>query len=240
MDINKIYNEDCLLTMSNMPNDYVDITVTSPPYNTGGQNAQTGRNRKLYDNYKDNLSDDEYYNFIKTTINELLRVTKNYVFFNFQLLTKNKSTYLKIIGEYNENIKDVFIWKKSLAIAQVVKGKLATGYEIVLILGKNNSMIYKHNNFPSNNYVPNIKSFKKEENFHKINNATMPISMAEYFIHYFSKENEIVYDPFMGIGTTACASVKQNRNYIGSEISQNYCELANKRIRPYVNQLTIF
>lgn len=225
--------------MSRMEDNFVDIVVTSPPYNTGGQNAQTGRNRKLYDEYNDNMTNDEYIEFIRKTINELIRVTKYYVFFNFQLLTNNKSVFLKIIGEYNDNIKDVFIWKKQ-AVSQVVRGKMATGFEFVLILSKDNSMKYEYNNFPENNYVPNIKEFKKSENFHNINTATMPLSMAEYFIYYFSKEGDIVYDPFMGTGTTACAAVKNKRKYIGSEISQNYIELANKRIKNHVSQQKLF
>lgn len=239
MKINKIYNEDCFETMKRMEDNFIDITITSPPYNTGGQNAQTGRNRKLYNEYKDNLSDEEYYDFIKNVINELLRVTKHYVFFNFQILTKNKSCYLKLMGEFSDNIKDVFIWKKQ-AIAQVVKGKMATGFEIVLILGKDNEMKYPYNNFPQNNYVPNIQSFKKTQTFHKINNATMPVTMADYFIYYFSKEGDLIYDCFAGMGTTACASVKNNRNYIGSEITKEYIELSNKRLAKYKNQTKLF
>ena len=239
MVINKIYNENCLDTMAKMKDDFVDISLTSPPYNTGGQNAQTGRNRKLYNEYKDNLSDEEYYNFIKNVINELLRVSKHYVFFNFQILTKNKSCYLKLMGEFSENIKDVFIWKKH-AISQVVKGKMATGFEIVLILGKDNEMKFPYNNFPQNNYVPNIQSFKKSQTFHKINNATMPITMAEYFIFYFSKQEDLVYDPFMGMGTTAYASIKNKRNWIGSEISKEYINLSYERFKPLLNQTKLF
>tara|TARA_R100001244_G_C5147056_1_gene128959 strand:+ start:228 stop:947 length:720 start_codon:yes stop_codon:yes gene_type:complete len=239
MKTNKIHNENCLVTMSKMDDDFVDIAVTSPPYNTGGQNAQTGRNRKLYDEYKDDLSDEEYYYFIKNTITELIRVTKYYVFFNFQILTKNKSCYLKLMGEIHENIKDVFIWKKQ-AISQIVKGKMATGYEIVLIIGKDNEMKYPYNNFPQNNYVPNIQSFKKTQTFHKINNATMPVSMAEYFIFYFSKDNDLVYDPFMGMGTTACAAIKNNRRWIGSEISEDYIKLSYERFHPLLNQTKLF
>lgn len=222
-----------------MPDNFVDIVVTSPPYNTGGQNAQTGRNRKLYDKYNDNMTEDEYIEFIRKTINELIRITKYYVFFNFQILTNNKSVFLKIIGEFNENIKDVFIWKKQ-AISQVVKGKMATGFEFVLIFGKDNLMKFEYNNFPDNNYVPNIQEFKKSENFHKINTATMPLSMAEYFIYYFCKDGDVVYDPFMGTGTTACAAIKNKRNYIGSEISQNYVDFSHKRLKQYLDQQTLF
>lgn len=239
MEFNKIYNEDCLNTMARMKDGAVDIAVTSPPYNTGGTNAQTGRNRKLYDSYKDDMSEEEYYNFIKTVINELLRVTKHYIFFNFQILTKNKKTYLKLIGEFSENIKDVFIWSKT-PICQVVKGKLSTGYEIVLILGKEDSMQYLYNNFPNNNYVPNIQSFKKDKHFHKTNTATMPLSMAKYFIHYFSKDNDIVYDPFSGLGTTAIAAYEEGRKFIGSEISKKYVDFSYDRLKPILNQTKLF
>tara|TARA_R100000306_G_C4360731_1_gene135128 strand:- start:169 stop:891 length:723 start_codon:yes stop_codon:yes gene_type:complete len=240
MEINKIYNEDCLETMKRMENDFVDLTITSPPYNTGGQNAQTGRNRKVYNDFKDNLSNEEYYNFIKNNINELLRVTKHYIFFNFQCLTNNKEIYYKIIGEFSDKIKDVFIWKKQ-AVSQIVKGKMATGYEFVIILSKNdNKMSFEYNNFPENNYVPNIKKFIKKEYFHNYNNATMPLKLAEYFILNFSKNNDLIYDCFSGMGTTACASIKNDRNFIGSEISKEYIDLSNKRLVPYLIQTKLF
>ena len=242
MELNKIYNEDCLKTMARMPNNFVDMTITSPPYNTGGQNARTGKTRKIYDEYQDNLSDNDYKNFIINVLDELLRVTKHYIFFNFQILTKNKSIYLDIISKYNKNIKDIFIWQKT-PIAQIVKGKLATGYELVLILGKDNSMIYNYHNFPKNNYVPNIYNFKKKKNesgIKNLNTATMPIQMCDYFIINFTKENDIVYDCFMGTGTTAISSVKNDRKYIGSEISKKYINTSCKRLNIYKNQTKLF
>ena len=140
MKINKIYNEDCFDTMKQMKNDFVDITITSPPYNTGGISLCVG---DFYKEYKDNLTNDEYYNFIKKNINELLRVTKHYVFYNFQFLSNNKNIYFNIIGEFSHKIKDVFIWEKASAVAQINKGKMATGFEVVLILSKNNNNAHK-------------------------------------------------------------------------------------------------
>lgn len=233
MKVNKIYNEDCLETMSKMTNDFVDFVITSPPYNTGGQNARTGKNRKIYTEYKDNLTDEEYFAFLTNVINEAIRVTKHYVFFNFQILTNNKSVMLKLFSVYSENIKDIFIWKKQ-AVSQVVKGKMATGYEFVIILGKDNLMTFPYNNFPANNYVPNIKDIRKkkgESGIKNLNTATMPIALAEYFVIHFTKENDTIYDCFMGTGTTAIASVINKRKYIGSEISKKYCEIVEKRIK---------
>tara|TARA_R110001599_G_scaffold352210_1_gene586302 strand:- start:711 stop:1418 length:708 start_codon:yes stop_codon:yes gene_type:complete len=235
MKINKIYNEDCFETMKRMEDNFIDITITSPPYNTGGKSLSTG---EFYKDYKDNLSKDEYFNFIKNNIKELLRISKHYVFYNFQFLTNNKNIYYKLIGEFSNNIKDVFIWHKQ-ALSQINKGKMATGYEVVLILSNNNNMIFDYNNFPENNYVPNIKKFNKLESF-KGHGATMPLQMADYFIMNFSKKGDLIYDCFSGMGTTACAAVKNDRNYIGSEITKEYIELSNKRLSLYKNQTKLF
>ena len=50
-------------------------------------------------------------------------------------------------------------------------------------------------------------------------------------IKNFTKENDIIYDPFMGTGTTAVVAKSMNRFYIGSEISKEYCDIANKKIK---------
>ena len=235
MEINKIYNEDCLKFMSKIDDDFFDITITSPPYNTGGQSLEVGN---FYKEYKDNLSEFEYYKWIKKIIQELIRTNKYYVFFNFQFLSNNKKTYYKLIGEFSENIKDIFIWHKH-SLSQIVKGKLATGYEIVLILGKDDKMNFAYNNFPNNNYVPNIQKWNKKESF-KGHGATMPIQMSNYFIEYFSKEGDLVYDCFSGLGTTACSAAKLKRNFIGTEITQEYIDQSYKRLTPYLTQTSLF
>ena len=58
MQLNKIYNEDCLEFMSKIQNDFFDLTITSPPYNTGGKSLEVGN---FYKEYKDNLPEIEYY-----------------------------------------------------------------------------------------------------------------------------------------------------------------------------------
>ena len=60
--------------------------------------------------------------------------------------------------------------------------------------------------------------------------APYPIELVERFINLYSYEKDLILDPFIGSGTTAIAANNLNRNYIGYEISEDYCELANKRI----------
>ena len=235
MELNIIHNADCLQFMSNLDDNCIDLSLTSPPYNTGGQSFTVG---DFYKDYKDNLSENEYQNFIYGVVNELLRITKHYVVFNFQILSGNKRTYLQFFSDYKNNIKDIAIWNKQ-AVAQINKGKMATGYEFVVIMGKDDKMIFEYNNFPDNNYVPNIKTWYKKESI-KGHGATMPIEMAQYFIEYFSKKGDIVFDPFMGTGTTAIASIKQGRNYLGTEITKEYIEIAKQRLKPYEMQTSLF
>ena len=70
--------------------------------------------------------------------------------------------------------------------------------------------------------------------------AIFPEKLAADHIHSWSNEGDLVYDPFLGSGTTAKEAIKQNRNWIGSEISSEYVELANKRLEPYLAQETLF
>jgi len=56
----------------------------------------------------------------------------------------------------------------------------------------------------------------------------------------YAKPNSLVYDPFMGTGTTAVACVIDGHDYIGSEISDKQCEYAQKRINPYISQTSLF
>ena len=98
MEINKIYCEDCLETMARMPDGFVDISITSPPYNLG--NSRVSDSNFVYDCINDNLDLQEYFDLTKKWIDELLRVTKHHVFWNIQELTGNKGIIKFILNNY--------------------------------------------------------------------------------------------------------------------------------------------
>lgn len=70
--------------------------------------------------------------------------------------------------------------------------------------------------------------------------AIFPEALARDHILSWSNELDTVYDPFMGSGTVAKMCIKTNRNYVGSEISKEYCELAERRLKPYIEQEDMF
>jgi site-specific DNA-methyltransferase (adenine-specific) len=229
MKLNKIHNMDCLEGMKLMKDNSVDICITSPPYNISDNK---------YEEYKDNLSDDDYVKFLIEVIDEMLRVSKYYVFFNIQVLKKNKKSMDKLFSYlYSKGIiKQEFIWAKRNPVS-LPTPLVANGFEKIFCLTKddNNNLYYKNCNYNRANYVSSciIKPVNNENNNTSIHKATFPSWLPEFFIKNFTKENMIVLDPFMGLATTAMASKKLNRKYIGFELSKKYCDVSNEKIRQY-------
>ena len=102
----------------------------------------------------------------------------------------------------------------------------------MFLFGEDNSMIFKDNNFPQNNYVPNIQTwYKKGKESRDEHHATFPSSLPKYFILHFTKPNDLILDPFLGSGTTAVACKELGRRCIGIEINSTYCDIAIKRLK---------
>jgi len=239
LELNKIYFESNLETMKRMPNNFVDYVLTSPPYNVG-YNQMNGNNTKKYKEFSDNTN--EYFEEQKTLILELLRVTKKHIFYNTQMLGNNKVDLLKLLGFFSHKIKDIIIWKKK-AIPHIEQGIFNSSFEFIIIFSNDRPEKKKF-------YDANFKQGSQSNVFEILNShsnpfasqhkAIMPLDIPRYFMINFGKENDIWYDPYMGTGTTAVASIEEKRNWIGSEISQEYVDLANKRLKPYLDQTTLF
>ena len=237
IEVNKIYCMDALELLKQMPNQSVDLIITSPPYNTGNKSLGYHPNSKtgdcFYDEYEDNIDESSYYNLIFNSIKECIRVSR-YTCWNMQLLSNNKDVILRILFDFKENLKDIFIWKKQ-AVSQIIEGRLAKGYEFVFIFGQDKNMTFEYKDFPNNKYVPNIETWYKKKAIPE-HHATFPIELPRYFIKNLTKEGDLVLDIFIGSGTTAVASKQLNRKYMGCDISQKYVDIANKRLL----QKTIF
>lgn len=246
LETNKVYNEDCLSLMELMPDDFCNITVTSPPYNFNlrihyGQYRKRSVNEvtKYSGSYSDNLSMEDYFEWQKKCISEMLRVTKNYVFYNIQMITGNKVALFKLLGYFSENIKEVFIWDKINSEPAIMNGVLNSQFEFVIVFSKNAiNRQFDVCNFERGTLSNVLKIHKKMNNKNSdVHNACFPDKLPYELIRYFSNENDLVYDPFMGTGTTAKVCVVLNRKYIGSEINYKYCDVIESELYPYENNL---
>ena len=243
--LNEIHNEDCLETMRRMSDGFVDCVVTSPPY--------------------DDLRDYEGYSFdFESIAQELYRVIKtdgvivwvvgDQVINGSESGTSFKQAlYFKEIGF---KLWDTMIYEKnSPRFAGHHKGNRYTQifeYMFILTKGKPISqlIIDKPNKWAghkdwSGKMKNTVAEFGVRHNIWRYvtsfnsygHPAPFPLELAEDHIRSWTKLDEIVYDPFMGSGTTAEAALRLGRKFIGSEVSENYCQMINKRIQKSVESI---
>lgn len=247
--LNKIHNEDCLLTMEAMDK-IVDCVITSPPYNT----ARTGTNERAFKNYEnrydihlDNKTDAEYLEWSVDLFNGYDKILKpnGSVLYNISYSSENTDLIWKFVAEIinrtNFTTADTIIWKKDCAIPNNTShNKLTRICEFVFVFARKNEL----DTFFMNKEVSKIaetgqKFYENKFNFieaqnndgsNDLNKATFSSAFVRNLILLYTKQDDVIYDSFMGTGTTAEACIIEKRNYIGSELSPEQCKYAEKRL----------
>ena len=268
LEINKIYCESNLETMARMPDNFVDLTVTSPPYD----NLRT---------YKDDIDKSWGEHIWKPIIKELYRVTKKggVVVWVVNDATINRSetgtSFRQALYamECGFNLHDTMIYNRQGSFPS--KNKYWQDFEYMFVFSKGepntfNPIMEKsvrkkgdkiHKRRLVENiigstlskgtskgekaisnvwYIPAGNNISTKDKTAFLHPAIYPEDLAGQHIYSWSNEGDLVYDPFMGSGTTAKMAHIYKRNWIGSEISQEYVDLANKRLKPYLDQQTLF
>ena len=254
MVINKIYNENCLDTMSRMKDNFIDLTVTSPPY--------------------DNLRKYNGYSFdFESIAKELYRLTKEggvvvWIVGDATIKGSETGTSFKQALYFMEcgfNLHDTMIWEKTGRVPTQDRYYNVIEYMFIFSKGKPKSMnfildhkcvnggrkqkkdkiinkgISKKGDgfFIRNEYGRRSNIWKIHVGINKTKHpAIFPEQLANDHIISWSNEDDLVFDPFMGSGTTAKMAILNNRNWIGSEISEEYINIAKKRIED--NALKLF
>lgn len=238
LELNQIYHGDCANLMPEIPDGDIALTVTSPPYNlaSGKYKDSSKPTQKQFKTYRDDMTEGWYKKFLFEFI-RLALAKSRYLALNIQYITPTKEPIIYMLCEFRRNLKDIFIWKKGAlpgTLTDSGDARLATGFEFVFLFGRDGSRLFNYHNFPLNGYLPNIMEWHHTESF-KEHHATFPVDLPAFFIQNFTKEGDTVLDPFMGTGTTAVAAVRLGRNYIGMDISEDYCNLARARVKKACN-----
>lgn len=150
--INKIFNESCLNTLYRLSDNSVDLVITSPPYNMNlriRNGAYCSRQitkefSTKYDGFSDNLPIAEYYELHASVLRELLRVSPM-VFYNVQIVTGSKRAIFKLLGDFNEYVKDIIVWDKVNAQPAMGEGVLNRQSELIIVFDKNDAISRKFN-----------------------------------------------------------------------------------------------
>ena len=240
MELNKIYNEDSLEGLKKIKYNSVDLVVTSPPYNKNywiRNRSDIGKRIINYDEYHDSLKPEDYINQQSEILNELVRIIKptGSIFYNhIDIFHKHNTIHPSYV--YNFNVKQVIVWDRGNT-PKLDKSYFFPTTEWLFWIKKDwNAIPYFDKS--KCEHKKNIWRINKESN--NSHPAPFPIELVDNIIKSCSEENSIVLDCYMGSGTTAISCSKLNRNFIGIEISKEYCRIANKRINDFKSQLNLF
>jgi len=233
-----LYLGDCLEKMKDIPDGSVDMVFTSPPYNMNlrirnGKHCSRQIVKELstkYDGFDDNLPMIDYFNFNVSVVSELLRIS-DLVFYNVQFLTGNKSALYKLIGYFNDKIKEFIVWDKVNAQPAIGEKILNSRFEVILVFQKTNPESRKFDTAQfGRGTLQNLWQIKRGTKVDKSHRATFPDELVERVIKNFSCDGSTILDPFMGTGTVGVVCKKNNRSFVGIELLPQYFKIAEKRI----------
>ena len=222
----KLINGNCLDTLKNIPNESIDLIVTDPPYpttsrgnagNSGGM-LQKDINKKgkvfTYNNINCKEYAPEFYRLLKDG-------SHCYVMTNHINLIDMLNTFTDVGFHFIKSL----IWNKG---NKIMGQYYMSQYEYILFFRKGKGK--KINNCGTSDILSISNKKTKDKDGKNIHDTEKPVELMEVLVNNSSQENELVLDPFMGVGSTGIACIKNNRNFIGIEIDENYFTIAKERM----------
>ena len=216
----ELHHGDCLEVMKDIPNGSIDLVVTDPPYKTTsrGSSGGTGGILKEEINKRGKVfkhNDIEFNEWLP----ELYRVLKDTGHAYIMSNNKNLKNMLMEIENVGFNIYKTLIWAKNSPITNMY---YMDSHEYIIFCRKGKA---KRINNCGTKSVLNVDNPRN-----KVHPTEKPVELMEVLVTNSSQEGELVFDPFMGSGTTGVACLNTNRNFIGIELDENYFNIAKERI----------
>jgi len=213
--------------MAKMPDGFIDAMITDPPYGMSYQSAR----RIDKTQWKAKLENDDrpYTDFLPDAFRIMKDQSPLFVFCEWRF----QEVFRQAIESAGFIVKSHVIWDREWHGMGDLKGGFAPSHDIGWFASKGRFVFPLHRPTSVLRF-PRVAAEALEHPTQK------PVDLIAYLIKTLTNENDLVYDPFMGSGTTAKAAHQLKRNWIGSEISSEYVELANKRLEPYLMQESLF
>lgn len=232
--LNKVHHGDCLQVMRSMPGKSIDLIVTSPPYNlknSTGNGMKDGRGGKWanaalingYSGHDDCMPHGAYVSWQRHCLKVMMQLVKDdgAIFYNHKWrvqggLLQDRQDIVKGFP-----VRQIIIWKRNGGI-NFNQGYFLPTYEVIYLIAKKDFRLAAKANAQGDVWeIPQTR-----DNPHP---APFPIALAERCIA--STNAQIILDPFIGSGTTAAAAQNLDRDWIGIDISEDYCKMAAERVK---------
>ena len=208
---------DCLEVMRDMDDNSVDLVLTDPPYgiNVMDEKKQLSRGAKCI-NYGTIDWDDEIP--CKEVFEQIFRVSKNQIIWGGNYFI-----------EYLKNSPCWLVWDKT--------GNTPTDFADCELAWTSFSTAVRKYNYMWTGFWQEYMGKLKEKRVHP---NQKPSIMMSWVLKQYTKEGDLILDPFFGSGTTGVAAVRMGRHFIGIEISPEYCKIAEKRIQEECDKYALF
>ena len=237
--INKIVCGDAVEMMKQIPDGQIDLVITSPPYNlknSTGNGMKDGRGGKWanaalqngYSNHDDCMPHDKYVKWQRECLTEMMRLISETgaIFYNHKWRVQDALLQDRQDIVSGFPVRQIIIWRRKGGL-NFNAGYFLPTYEVIYLIAKPRFILA-----PKANAYGDVWEFTQEmKNEHP---AAFPVSLIDRIVS--STDAKVILDPFMGSGTTAISAVNFDRNFIGIDISPDYCKMAEERIQRYAPQ----
>jgi site-specific DNA-methyltransferase (adenine-specific) len=235
-----LYNDDCLNILKNLSEKSVDMIFADPPYNLSGEGYLTTKNGKVAKLHKGDWDViDNIHKFNEDWISECIRVLSDTGTIWISGTLHNHPSVGVILKKLGLWILNDIIWYKRNATPLLSTNRLAPSTELIWLASKTKKYLFNYDiakQLNNGKQMKNLWEINAER--HKTKHPTeKPESLLKRIILLGSNEGQTILDPFMGSGTTGVVAKQLNRNFIGIEISPEYFEIAENRIKEVVNDI---
>jgi DNA modification methylase len=223
MKINEIYLGDAYELIKSVPDKSVDLVVCDPPYEIvagGGGGAFGVENR----NYHEEVSKKLNYGINNSILVELERVMKRTNIYIFC----NKNQLLQYFEFYKDKNVDLLVWHKTNPIPMINQKYLSDLEYIIFARDKKGVLMY--NTYETSSKLFQTTTNKDDKDLYE-HPTIKPESIIENLIINSSQEGQVVFDPFLGSGTTAAVAKRLGRQYLGFEIEEKWFSIAQDRLK---------
>lgn len=224
--------------MKKLPDGCIDLVITSPPYNlknSTGNGMKDGRGGKWknaelvkgYADHDDCMPHSEYVQWQRACLTEMLRIIPKHgaIFYNHKWRVQDGLLQDRHDILEGFPVRQIIIWKRKGGI-NFNAGYFLPTYEVIYLIAKPDFKLA-----PKANAFGDVWDIKQEsKNPHP---APFPVALVNRIIT--STTAKTILDPFMGSGTTAISALMHDRQYLGIELSKEYTEMANKRIKDFLH-----
>lgn len=250
IEINKIHLGDCLEIMQQIPDETIDMVITSPPYNLQIE----------YNSYEDNLSKEDYLTWCARWIGKCADLLKDGGRIAINIPIESNigdkwfmfNDYINLLNSFGLIQTAFIIWHKTQVTSRTAWGSWLSPScpsvnqpcECILVYSKGtrkkegNPKLIDITNKEFVEWTLGVWNMQAELN--RTHPAPFPVELPARLMKLYTYQQDIILDPFMGSGTTAIACSEFKRNFIGIEMDEKYYKMATERVNDYNRQLKLW